>query len=158
MEQRGDFFKLRQNPLWLDRSVPLLHRGTRRLKASQGQRPSLRQVLTAQTSAEREARSARDVRVATEPEKAGPAAGRARTSATRIRSKILEGTARTPAHLHRCQPVGAVRTRGPPEPSQALEKLGFFFPERTMRPVNSIVLQSYPGSEPLGGKSRERRS
>lgn len=132
MEQQGDFFKLRQNPLWLDRSLPLLHRGTRRLKASQGQRPSLRQVLTAQTSAEREARSARDVRVATEPEKAGPAAGRDWTSATRIRSKILEGTARTPAHLHRCQPVGAERTRGPPEPSQALEKLGFFFPERTI--------------------------
>lgn len=96
------------------------------------------------------------MRVAIEPEKAGPAVGRARTSATRIRSKIREGTARTPAHPHKRQPAGA-EGQGPPEPSQALEKLGFFFPERTMRPVNSFMLKACPGFRATGRKKQGKK-
>ena len=71
--------------------------------------------------------------------------------------KILEDAARTPAHLHNRQPVRAERARGPPEPNQALEKLGFFFPEQTMRPVNSVMLKACPGFRATGRKKQGKK-
>lgn len=52
---------------------------------------------------------------------------------------------------------GAERARGPPEPNQALEKLGFFFPEQTMRPVNSVMLKACPGFRATGRKKQGKK-
>lgn len=54
----------------------------------------------AHTSAQLGTRSSQDVKVTAESEKEGPAAGRAWALAPQIKSKILEGTDRTPAQLH----------------------------------------------------------
>ena len=76
-----------------------------RKEAAEGSRVKDRDHLsvslsTAHTSAQLGTRSGQDLKVTAESEKEGPVTGRAWALAPQIKSKILEGTDRTPVHLH----------------------------------------------------------